>query len=152
VAGAGETGKTGAGDWGLGMTKEEWGKVEKALSGTYGYAKLQVDGRAVLFQRQLVSNNQLGIVTFIDGEFKGAWISAKEERPKQKFLRRVERFSWPSKTRAELKKWPKKMLKKSGYDPDEKYHFFSPIWPNATALRRHYLKTFASIELVEVCG
>ena len=47
---------------------------------------------------------------------------------------------------------PKRYLKELGCDPDEKYHYFDPSWPNVTALRRHYQKTFASIELIEVIG
>lgn len=134
------------------MTKEDWQKVEKALTGTYGFAKLQVDGREAHFQRELVTKNRLGIVTYIDGQWKGVWISAKEEYPEQKYLRKIEKYAWTPAQRAELKKWPKKMLKKYGYDPDKKRHYFSLIWPSANAIRRHYQKTFTSIELVEVVG
>lgn len=81
------------------MTKEDWEKVEKALGGLYGFAKLTVDGREIQFQRQLVDKNKLGIVTYIDGHFLGAWIMGTEEHPEQKFLRKIEKFVYPEKLR-----------------------------------------------------
>jgi len=134
------------------MTKEDWGKVEKALSGTYGHAVIQVDGREVYFQRGLVTKNRLGIVTYIDGQWKGAWISGKEEYPEQKYLRPATRFMHSAKRRAEFKKWPKRIQKLFAYDVDEKLHYYDLIWPSVTAIRRHYEKTFQSIELVKVLG
>jgi hypothetical protein len=37
-------------------------------------------------------------------------------------------------------------------DADKKIRIYLPFWPNATAIRRHYQKTFESIELIEVVG
>ena len=136
------------------MTREEWAKVEKALSGTYGRAKLKVDGHEITFQRQLVDKNKLGVVTFVDGHFRGEWISADKPCPEQKFLRPGSRFTHKPKARAALKKIRKKTREEWGdfYNPDSKWHYFSPSWPSVTAIRRHYQKSFQSIELVEVIG
>ena len=136
------------------MTREEWTKVEKALSGTYGYAKLKVDDQEVTFQRQLIEKNRLGIMTFVNGRFEGAWLSVDKPCPEQKFLRLCSRYVHKPKARADLKKISKKTREAWGkfYDPDGKYHLFSPFWPNGPAIRRHYQKTFQSIELVEVVG
>lgn len=134
------------------MTKEDWEKIDKALGGLYGFAKLTVDGREIQLQRQRVSKNQLGIVTFVDGKFKGEWGLSSNEHPEQKFLRRVESFVYTEKTRKSWKRLSKRRQKEWGLDPDRKSHYFSPIWPSVTAIRRHYQKTFASIELIEVCG
>lgn len=134
------------------MTKEDWAKIDKALGGLYGFAKLTVDGREVQLQRQLVSKNQLGIVTFVDGHFNGGWVLPSNEHSKQRFLRKVERFVYSEKTRKSWKKLSKRRQKEWGLDPDRKSHYFSPIWPSVTAIRRHYQKTFASMELVEVVG
>lgn len=134
------------------MTKEEWAMVEKALGGLYGSAKLRVDGKEVQFQRELVSKNRLGIVTYVDGQWKGAWISAENEHPEQKYLRTIERFVYTEKTRKSWKKLSKRKQKEWGLDPDKKGRYFSPVWPSVTAIRRHYQKTFTSIECVEVVG
>lgn len=50
------------------------------------------------------------------------------------------------------KKYGKRFSKEMGLNPDQKYVQCSPIWHSVTAIRRHYQKTFASIELVEVVG
>jgi len=134
------------------MTKEDWAKVEKALSGTYGHAKLKVDGLEVTFRRAQVSKNRLGIVTYIGGEFKFVWLDPKKEFPGQRYLRPVSKFVWTAKSRREMKKMSKRRLKALGYDPDEKWHGYDALWPSATAIRRHYQKTFESIELIEVVG
>jgi hypothetical protein len=134
------------------MTKDDWARVEKALGGIYGYAKLNVDGRETLFRRELVSKNQLGIVTYVDGHMKGAWLSPREEHPERRYMRPFSRYIFPAKEREKIKKMPKWMKKGLRLDPDKKIQLFSSIWPSATAIRRHYQKTFTSIELVEVVG
>lgn len=53
------------------MTKEEWAAVEKALSGTYGSAKIKADEFEVTFYRTLVSENRLGILTYVNGVYRG---------------------------------------------------------------------------------
>ncbi len=137
---------------GQGMTKEDWARVEKALGGTYGYAKLQVDGREVTFQRGLVSKNRLGIGTYIDGAFKGVWLRSNTECPEQQYMRPASRFLWKEKDRVFFKKQSKAVLKKYNVDPNAKHHYFDPFWSSVTSIRRHYQKTFSSIELLEVVG
>ncbi|MGE4406068.1 hypothetical protein [Pseudomonas sp.] len=136
------------------MTKEEWARVEKALSGTYGMARVKADEFVVTFHRRLVGKNRLAIVTYVDGYMKGEWIDAKDQHPEQRCLRPASRFMCRPKERAELKKLRKRVLKELGpaFDPDRKWHYFDPSWPSVTAIRRHYQKTFASIELQEVIG
>ncbi len=130
------------------MTKEDWQQVEKALSGTYGSAKLKVDGREVTFKRGLVSKNRLGIGTYVDGTFQGGWLSSKDPVPEARYMRPASKFAWKAEARKRMKKLSKKRLKELGFDPDEKHHYFTAIWPNVTAIRRHYQKTFERIELI----
>lgn len=136
------------------MTKEDWAQVEKALSGTYGMAKLQADDFAVTFQRRLVSKNRLAIVTYVNGVMKGEWICPEDVHPEQSCLRPASRYMCKPKERAELKKIRKRTLRALGpaFDPDRRWHYFDLSWPSVTAIRRHYQKTFTSIELIEVVG
>jgi len=134
------------------VTKEDWAKVEKALSGTYGYAKLKVDGREVTFQRQLVQKNRLAIVTYVDGLIKWEAMEVKKEHPDASYWRPRSRFLHTAKSRAAARKLSKRLLKKIGGDPDEKFYFFDPTWTSVGAIRLHYKKTFESIELIEVVG
>ena len=134
------------------MTKDDWAKVEKALSGTCGKVTLLVDGRAVLFERGRISKNRLGIAVFVDGNFKGEWVVKKNNCPESKYLHPTWSYRWNAKSRAQMKKMSKTALKRLKVDPDAKVEHFSPLWPSPTAIRRHYQKSFAEIKLVEVVG
>jgi hypothetical protein len=136
------------------LTKEEWGRVEKAVSGRYGNAKLKVDGRDVTFAREMISKNRLGVVIYVDGKWEGKWFGEEnEEIPEQRYLCPHEKYVYGAKHRAELKKISKKRRTEWGWgDPDRKRKIFYPYASSLTPIRRHYQKTFASIELVEVVG
>lgn len=87
------------------LTKEEWGRLEKALSGIYGIAKLKVDGHEVSFERRLIDKNRLGIVVYIDGVLKGEWLGKeKADCPEQRYLYPRSCFVYTAKRRAEQKK------------------------------------------------
>jgi hypothetical protein len=134
------------------MTKEEWALVEKALGGIYGSVELEVDGRMVSFQRGLVGKDRLGCMTYIDGEFKGLWVSLEKGYPESKYLAPKSRYVYTLKRRNEMKKLGKKFLKEYGWDPEKKHEFVSLIWLNGAAIRRHYQKTFTAIKLTKVNG
>jgi hypothetical protein len=140
------------------LTKEEWARVEEALSGIYGVVNLRVDEFQVTFQRRLISKNRLGIVVYVGGEMKGTWFGdEKPDCPEQRYLYPHSRYVYTAKSRAAqkklIKKWGKRFSKECGQgDPDQKTVCYKPFWPSATAIRRHYQKTFTSIELIEVVG
>ncbi|MDW7643424.1 MAG: hypothetical protein SCI25_00110 [Desulfuromonadales bacterium] len=136
------------------MTKEDWDKVEKALSGIYGMAGVKADEFEVTFHRGLVSKNRLAIVTYVDGYRKGKWVDAKDQHPEQRCLRPASRLMCKPKERAALKKMSKRLLKELGpaFDPDRKWHYYDFKWTSVAQIRRHYEKTFQSIELIEVFG
>ena len=133
------------------MTKEDWAKVEAALSGVYGRAVLMVDGRKITFNRSLIKKNQLGIVTYIEDELKGSWF-LEGDCPEKAYLCPYSKYVWSAKSRENCRKLGKKTLKRMDIDPDEKRHGVKPFWTNTQQIRRHYQKTFKSIELVEVLG
>ena len=134
------------------LTKEQWQHVEQTLSGTYGVVDLMVDGKKVTFQRGLVDENRLGIMTYVNGQFKGAWYSIDSEHDEARYLCKKSKFARTKKQRDELKKWRKGLLKKMEINPDEKIEYRTPVWPSVTAIRRYYQKTFTSIELIEAIG
>jgi hypothetical protein len=134
------------------MTKEQWQRVEEALSGTYGHVHLMVEGKKVTFQRTLVNKNRLGIMTYINGEFKGCWLGLNEQHEEQRYLRKRSKLLYSKKERESLKKLGKRFLKEKGLDPEKRFERYDPIWTSAGAIRRHYEKTFTSIKLIEDIG
>ena len=132
------------------LTKEQWQKVDRQLSGIYGKIEMLVDGRKVTFERCRVSKNKLGIQTFIDGVFKGAWVLSDNTHPEQRYLRQYSKFLHTKKQRDAGAKLGKRLRKEMGIDYEKKISFFVPDWSSAAQIRRHYEKTFISIELREV--
>lgn len=134
------------------MKKEQWQQVEEKLAGYIGTVQLVVDGYTVTFAKEMVSKNKLGIVTYVNGEWKGVWLSPSKPCPEQQFLRPTVKNVYPAKYRAGMTKARRKLLKEMNIDPDQKWHGFDLIWSSVATIRRHYEKTFKSIELVEVEG
>ena len=136
------------------MTESDWEQVEQTLSGLVGYVKLRADGRVVTFARGRISANRLGIATYIDGHFREAWCSFQSECPEQRYLRPVDRFLWPAKARIywrRLSARERKILQKERpelVDIHAKVRSYSPIWPSAKAIRRHYERVFAETEFL----
>lgn len=138
------------------LTKEEWAQVEKTLSGIYGRVELLVDDLKVLLSREQVSKNTLGIVVFIEGRVNGAWFGATNDCPEQPYTYPKHRYVYTAKSRAEQKKIIQKFGKKQSAGIgitidkiDKKITLWQPMFPSAKAVRRHYEKTFNSIELLE---
>jgi len=139
------------------MTKEQWAEVEKALSGLYGRARLRIEGREITLARELVSKNKLGVVVYVDGEWKGEWIGVAKDCDEQRFMYPSRRSAYSTKERDRqkrlLKRFGKRWCKEQGItDPNKKATIFLPFFPSATAARRHFQKNFSEIELVEVFG
>lgn len=135
------------------MTKEQWAAVEKALSGRWGHSELKCDGYDVHLHLELIDKRRMGIVVYVNGSWKGAWLmhdsTADETR---RFMCPVPRYLHSPKMRAELieiyggKRCPKAKLA----DINKRFTTFQPYWTNFTALRRHLVKNNQVVELVKV--
>ena len=132
------------------LTKDEWAKVETALSGLIGHVKLKVDGRIITLDRTFIKKNRLGIIVYVDGTLNLKWCfpAAGESFAETRYYRPVSRWYWTPASRARLKKKSKRFLKEMGYDPDRKLLHYSYYWTDPAAIRRHYQKIFTSIELI----
>lgn len=53
------------------ITKDEWAEIENKLKSLYCDIRFTLDGRKVTVQKQMISNNQLGLAVFIDGILRG---------------------------------------------------------------------------------
>ncbi|MDZ4185761.1 MAG: hypothetical protein U1D97_12365 [Desulfuromonadales bacterium] len=139
----------------MAMTKEDWQRVEKALSGHIGYVTLLVEGREIRFQRGLVKKNTLGIGMFVDGKMEREWSGSKNDHPEQRFYYPKEFFFWTAKSRAAIKKMTPARLKREGLSSgaeNKKDITFTPMWPNASAIKRHFSKNFPDAELIAATG
>lgn len=137
------------------MTEANWKEVEKAFSGMYGIVTLLVDGREITFKRGLVGKSTLGTGVFVDGQLKGEWAGAKNDHTEQRYLYPKEIYVYTAKSRAAMKKLSPRLRKMYGYSlgqEDKKEINYTPFWPSAASVKRHYSKEFASIELIAATG
>jgi hypothetical protein len=137
----------------MALSKEEWAGVEKTLSG-FGSVRLTCDGYRVDATVEKVSAMKLGIVVYVNGLWKGAWMRGEAEEAK-KFFRPVKRFLHTPKQREELLK----LSRMRGMPVQDRKHFadravatttiWHPDWTNAKAFCRNLRKTCQSIELCQ---
>ncbi len=115
----------------------------------YGRLALRCDGRRIGLQMQRRSGTRLNyeVMTYIDGEFKGAWMM--NEGPESKFLRRREKRYYPeSKVLAYEKKFGKKALAKNWPEARKVQVAWWPYWPNFLAALNHLCKVCESVEVI----
>lgn len=127
------------------MTKQEWEEFEKLFAGRFGSAALIIGEDLISFSRELTGTNKLGIITYINGSFKGAWFITKEGQepaPELKYFNHGETFKYSQKQRALIKKESKKFTKKFWPDVDEKIPQIRCFFSSGQQVRRQYQKRF----------
>lgn len=132
------------------MTPEEWKQVETALSGSFGVAKLRVDGYELWLVIEQAKPLKYVISVYVNGWMRGEWLMKDcEER---------RRFCCPRKTRLYMPAQKAKLTKGLGKRAIAKYFpnidhtitWYSSAWGSFSALKRHLLANNKQIELQEV--
>lgn len=132
----------------MSMTKEQWLAVKNALSTPWGVAKLKVDGYALTLQVSQRAPLKFSIYPYVNGVFKGEWLSGEFEEYKR-FMRPVQIGVFKPAEKARLKKGlSKKLLKEMSWDLDKTFTVFHWDWPSFDPLRRHLIANNKVIELV----
>lgn len=127
------------------------------LSGPFGHARLQVDGRDVTFQVRRYSDKPLTyrIVPFVDGTFRHGWaiaLDGMEPVADQEIGRRLMRQRYRSLfTGKRLKQHNRvqKILGKKPMTQEENRRTYWDLWHCPKALVRHLEREFDSIEILE---
>jgi hypothetical protein len=131
------------------MTAEEWKKVEAALQSPYGRAVLAVDSYELTLQVQQLKPLKFAIGFYVDGWFKGEWLTSDcEER--RRFCRRMESAVYSPAQRAKITKgFSKRNVAKYFPDMAKKFTWYSNAWSSFGALKRHLVANNQQIELKE---
>lgn len=128
------------------LTKEQQKQIADRLSLPWSAAALRCDGHLVQLSVQRFKGMTYRVMTYVDGEFKGAWLSSRESHPQQKFLRKSVR---PLYSAAEIKKHEKIFGKRQvAKDPaySRKLTLYHPDWASGRAALAHLCKVCDSIE------
>lgn len=132
------------------LSADDWEYMRQQSQNMYfGKVKVRFDDFEVIWQLRHESATKGYIKTYVGGEIRGEWMSAKNECPQQQFLRRRERSLYkPSEKADYIKTFGKRRAKVM---VDAKWVMFDPIFPSWAGVFRHIKKLapqFANVELI----
>jgi hypothetical protein len=138
------------------MTKEDWAEVDKRLPCAGYQVQLDCDGYRLSIQRARLTKMRDCLVIYVNGVFKGKWMTEDcEER--RRFLCPRKTFFYKPKARAKqremLKKWSKREIREFekeyfSLDPDKKITWYSQVWPSLKPLKAHLTKNNKEISII----
>lgn len=131
------------------MTKDEWKQVEDALQYFYKNVELEIDGYTITLVLQRVSVYKNAIAIFINGVFKGEWLTGECEE-NIRFIPKKEKSLLSSKEKESWKKLPKKTQKELKEKYDRKYATYYSHWSSFGALKRHLIANNEDIKLIKI--
>lgn len=133
------------------ITKEQWTAIETTLTGAFGRVELLIDGFNVVLRIERLKELKFGIMTYVNGEFRGTWMKEDSEIG-MRFYRPVSKFMHDAKYRAQVikiyggKRCPKAKIE----EINKKLVLRDPIWSNAKTLHRHFVKHNKELSLVKI--
>jgi hypothetical protein len=130
------------------LTKEQKQTVIADLSQLFGRAKLRCDGFEIVLQVERFKGFKYRVMTYVNGEFSGKWISPKNEAPESKFLRKVTRPNISPAKRIKVEKsLGKRYVAKHPYWSGS-FTVYMPDWSAGSTAVNHLCKVCESVELV----
>lgn len=133
------------------MNKENWLKVEEALSHPYGFAKLKCDSYNLTLVVQQTKALKFEIGFYVDGYFRGIFLTQDcEER--RRFCCPHQASVYSPASRAKITKGvSKRNVSKWFPDIDKKFTYYGSHWSKFAPLKRHLIANNEVIELLETC-
>ena len=123
----------------MSITKEQWQKVQEALSRPYGRAELICDGYKVNLQVVPAGNLKFGILPYVNGVFRGVWLT-KDGEERRRFMRPVNLRIYTAKQIGEMtKELTKSAIKQYMPDRDKTIKVYDCCWLTFAALKRHLI-------------
>lgn len=128
------------------LTKEQQKQIADRLSLPWSAAALRCDGHLVQLSVQRFKGMTYRVMTYVDGEFKGAWMSGQESHPQQKFMRKSVRplVSPSDRKEAERLFGKRRVAKNPAFS--RKLTMYLPDWASGRAALAHLCKVCDSIE------
>lgn len=129
------------------MTEAEWKKVDGSLKSVFSYgAKLKIDGYEVSLCLSQVSQFSNAIAVYINGEFRGKWLSEDcEERRRFYQCKRKSAVK-----NSDFKKFGIRS-KKDKAELWERYAYdeYSSVWTDFRKMKKHFIDNNHQIELIK---
>lgn len=132
------------------ITKEQWEKIRRELSGVYGSIKFKLDETELLVKKGFIAENKLAILVYINGviQLGQGYTSSEVFNP-------ITKKIWCAKTRSYFKQKEKEKLIKiwgkreayKRYDLDKKIVSYVPYFNTYATFERQY-KKLENLELI----
>ena len=131
------------------LTKEQKEQLAAELSMPWGNVALLCDDYRIDLQVQRAKGTMTyRVMTYVNGQFMGQWMSGSKEFPEQKFLRKSVRPLYSAAKRAAMQKsLGKRNYAKYCKDMDAKITMFMPDWASGNAAISHLCKVCDSVEI-----
>jgi hypothetical protein len=123
------------------MEQEDWNALKAQMDSPWGQMTLQCDEYELTLQQQ-TENKSWSTVVYVDGVFKGAWISATDDgqpvhEEARRFLRRSSKSLY---SRKEIEMWRKAFGKREAAKKEAaKIVLFRPTWKSFASLKKQLL-------------
>ncbi len=130
-------------------TKEQLTQLALQLGFPYGRVTLMCDGYRIVLEVRLWKPMHYRVLTFVNGEFKGAWTNAEKVVPEQKFLRKqVTTLFKPADKKKAEKALGKRYVQQSKLYSGT-FTQYCLDWASGRAALSHLCKVCESVEVVE---
>jgi hypothetical protein len=131
------------------LSKEQKDKAIADLSHPWGNVNLICDEFRISLQVQRFKGMTYRVVTFVNGEWKGVWMSAENSHPEQKFMRLSVKPLYRGKIKQDMEKiYGKRHVAKDPRFSKTITHYF-PDFASGKAAINHMCKVSESIQIVE---
>ena len=136
------------------ITDADWDEIKAMMDRPYGRAALIIDGFRVDLQQQ-ISKRKIVTVTFVNGSWKGEWLSAVEFTLPEAKHEEARRFFRPRSRAVHSSKDIKTIQKIFGKrrakeEAEKRGHWFDPTWTSARSLRKHLEANNTEICVVKI--
>lgn len=131
------------------LSKEQKKSLASQLSHSWGAVDLICDGYRVALRVERYKTLSYRVMTYVNGQFSGKWISAKDNAPESKFLRKSVRPNYSPAKRRELEKALGKRYVKNNPFFSGSITIYLPDWSPGAAAINHLCKVCESIEIAE---
>ena len=138
----------------MAISKEQWGVIEKHLTGFFVSVIFKYGEFELTVSRSRVSESKTSLVVYIDDMIKGSWYLEENDRPSciPDVWRKRTRAKYTTKSIRDAEKvWGKRRAKKEFPELYEKNEYHTCDFTTAKSLVRQF-KKLEGLELIKIGG
>lgn len=127
------------------LTKAQIEDLSQRLSVAWGYVKLKADGDEITLRVERAKPLRYRIVVYINGEWKGEWVSGKNSHPEQKWLNKRKNSLF---TPAEMKRFEKIFGKREAAKMQKEFFTYDISFASGKAALQHINRVATEVTIL----